>query len=291
MIYKKYKSLIAFTAFAFIFIFSSSQEYLDPLIPDSIPRLFAPGLISTENNHEEGIAFSPDGKEIFFTRYLTDEEGEKQSFLLYLRKEGDTWTKAAKPSFASKSNESEPAFSNDGQSLFFFSERRKPGITPFIGEIWKVERTNGSWGKPRYHENILNASWINSISSTSEGTLYFSSFRDKKMGIFYSELKNGTYQEPVYLPKEINSVAGATNPFISADENILVFEGQTSGYGNTDLYISFKTSQGVWTPAQKLNENINKTRTETNPALSPDGKHLFFTRKGDVYRVRIEYIF
>lgn len=271
------------------------QEYLsqypDPVLADSIPRIFAPGIISKKMSHEEGIAFSPGGKEIFFTRSVADEQGEEESSILFLERKGEKWTSPESPSFASEYNESEPAFSHDGQSLFYFSERRKPGITPYIGEIWKVSRSNGRWSRPRYHENILNAGWINSISTTSEGTLYFSSYRDKKIGIYYSEYINGKYQEPVYLPKEINSVPGATNPFISSDGNTLVFEGQALGYGNTEVYISFKTSEGYWTPAQKLNETINKTLTETNPGLSPDGDYLFFTRQSDIYWVRIEYIF
>ncbi|MFW5821097.1 MAG: hypothetical protein ACOCWA_07395 [Bacteroidota bacterium] len=271
------------------------QEYLslypDPVLADSVPRIFAPGIISKELAHDEGIAFSPNGKQIFFTRSIADEEGERQSFLLYLEKKGDKWSKPAKPSFASDVNESDPSFSRDGQVLYFFSERRKPGISPYIGEIWQVVRSNGNWGKPRYNENILNASWINSLSSTSDGTLFFSSYRDNKIGIYYSELKNGKYQNPVFLPEEVNSIPGATNPFISADGETLLFEGQALGYGNTELYISFKTSEGHWTPGRKLGKTVNKTLTETTPALSPDGKYLFFTREGDIYWVRIEYVF
>jgi Tol biopolymer transport system component len=283
--------LIFSISFAPLFAQNFLKEYGEPLIPDSIPRVFAPGKISVPNSEEEGIAFSPDGSEIFFTRNTADEEGEKISSLLYLKRQGETWSDPRRPAFASKANESEAAFSEEGKSLFYFSERRKPGITPYIGEIWKVSRSENRWGSPRYHENTLNAAWINSISLTESGRLYFSSYRDKKMGIYYSDKINGEYQDPVYLPDAINSVAGATRPFISADESMLLFEGQTLGYGNTELYISFRTDDGIWTPAQKLNSNVNKTKTETNPSFSPDGKYLFFTREGDIYWVRIEYIF
>ena len=292
----KYLSHIIIIMFTLILINPvQGQDYLskypDPVFPDSVPRIFAPGVISERMSHEEGIAFSPGGKEIFFTRSVADEEGEEEISILFLEKKGEKWTSPEPPSFASESNESEPAFSHDGKALFYFSERRKPGITPYIGEIWKVTRSNGRWSRPNYHENILNASWINSISTTSNGTLYYSSYRNKKMGIYYSEVQNGKYQQPVYLPEEINSVPGATHPFISPDGETLIFEGQALGYGNSELYISFKTSKGHWTPAQKLNETISKTLTETNPTLSPDGKYLFFTRNSDIYWVRIEYVF
>lgn len=266
-------------------------NYPDPVLPDSVPRIFAPGYISIPEVHEEGISFSPDGKEIFFTAIKTLEKGEKESSIYYLSQLGNIWSPVKKAPFSYDANESDPGFSADGNTLFYFSERRKPGITPFIGEIWQVTREGGKWSQPVYRENILNETWINSISSTAGHRLYFSSFREKQMGIFYTEKTEGELNEPIFLPGEVNSIAGASNPFISRDESMLVFEGQNSGYGNTELYISFKTSTGLWTPAVRLNESINKTSTETNPSFSPDGKFLFFTREGDLYWVRIEYVF
>jgi Tol biopolymer transport system component len=279
--------------FSFLSLHAQDENFLypDPVLPDSVPRVFAPEFISLEGLHEEGICFSPSLDEIFFTSISENDKGEKVSTIMWLTRNGNTWSPIKKAPFTSKSNESEPAFSDAGDHLFFFSERRKPGITPYIGEIWQTHKLNGKWGNPVYKENILNETWINSVTTTAGGYIFFSSFRNKNMGIFYSEKVNGEYQEPVYLPNEVNSVAGATNPFISRDGNTLVFEGQSTGYGNTDLYISFRTSTGLWTPAIKLNENINKTKTETNPSLSPDGKYLFFTREGDLYWVRIEYVF
>jgi len=265
--------------------------YPDPVLPDSLPGIFAPGLISLPDNHEEGLAFSPDGKEIFFTRILTDEDDVSQSIIFCLKKSGNSWSLVKQAPFTSETNDSEPAFGKDGKQLYFFSERRKPGITPYIGEIWISEKYSKGWGKATYSEDILNEAWINSVSSTINGRLYFSSFRSNQIGIFYSDIHGGEYQEPVYLPKEINSIAGATNPFIAPNDSILVFEGKSKGYQHSELYISFKTTEGIWEPAHKLNEKINLTKTETNPSLSPDGKYLFFTRNGDIYWVRIEYIF
>lgn len=285
--------VLIFSFFCFAALQAQDEKFLypDPVFPDSVPRVFAPDYISLYESYEEGICFSSNMDEIFFTRISDNTDGDKVSSIMWLTRNGDTWSLVKRAPFTSKSNESEAAFSDQDNQLFFFSERRKPGITPYIGEIWQAKKTSGKWGIPVYKENILNETWINSVTATAGGYIFFSSFRNKNIGIYYSEKVNGQYQEPVYLPEEVNSVAGATNPFISRDGNTLVFEGQSEGYGNTDLYISFRTSTGLWTPAIKLNENINKTKTETNPSLSPDGKYLFFTREGDIYWVRIEYVF
>jgi Tol biopolymer transport system component len=265
-------------------------KYPDPVLPDSVPRIFAPGLISLSDSHEEGICFSPDGMEIFFTRKDTVDD-KYRSVIYHQKRTNQAWSPVRSASFTTNANDSQPAFSGDGQTLYFFSERRKPGITSYIGEIWLSTKNRGNWNKPVYPENILNETWITSVSSTKEGRLYFSSYRNKQIGIFYSEKIKGIYQDPVYLPKEINSIAGASNPFITPDDSIIVFEGKPTGYDYTELYISFKTSKGIWEPAQKLNDSINHNKTETNPSISPDGKYLFFTRDGDIYWVRLEYVF
>jgi hypothetical protein len=46
-----------------------------------------------------------------------------------------------------------------------------------------------------------------------------------------------------------------------------------------DLYISFKTSGGAWTPARNMGKGINGRGPEFGTVLSPDGKFLFFTRQ------------
>ena len=286
---------LSFVLIVSIFTNLQSQEnlfgYPDPVLPDSVPRIFAPGLISLADAHEEGLAFSPDGNEILFTREMIDDKDENHSTILQLKRKGNSWSPPRPAPFTTDANDSEPAFGKDGKRLYFFSERRKPGITSYIGEIWVSRKYSGGWGRPTYPQNILNETWINSISSTQEGRLYFSSYRDRRIGIFYSDMINGKYREPVFLPPEINSVAGANRPFITPNDNILVFEGKSSGYDYSELYISFKTSRGIWEPAKKMNSTINKTKTETNPSLSPDGKYLFFTRNGDIYWIKIEYVF
>jgi len=283
--------IILFLTFG-IQVFSQDTElsYPDPVFPDSVPRVFAPGVISIPETVEEGIEFSMYGQEIYFARKSGEGE-ELNSSVYFMHKTANGWTRAKKAQFSSDSRDAEPAISPEKNTLYFFSERRKPGITSYIGEIWLAKRKNGKWQNATYPQNVLNETWINSLSITKNGELFFSSFRNNKMGVFRASVNNGLISEPEYLPKEINSLAGVTKPFISRDGSILLFEGQTGGYGNTEIYISFKTRKGIWEPALKLNENINQTKKETNASLSPDGKYLFFTRNGDIYWVPLEYVF
>lgn len=265
--------------------------YPDPILPDSLPLIFSRETISLPDTYEEGITFSPNADELFITRSVKKDGNIISSKIFTSKRSGNMWSSIVPASFSSNTNESEPAFSADGKTLFFLSERNKPGITSYIGEVWMVKKTSGRWGQAEYPQNILNETWINNVSSTGTGKIYFSSYRNKKIGIYSAGYNNGQYEEPVFLPEEINGIAGASNPFVSSDESIIVFEGKSTGYNKSELYISFRTSAGLWTPAHKLNENVNQTGTESNPSLSPDGKYLFFTREGDIYWIRLEYVF
>jgi len=70
-----------------------------------------------------------------------------------------------------------------------------------------------------------------------------------------------------------------TDPLIAPDESYLIFAAKwKKGYGELDLYVSFKKENGSWTIPKNIKE-LNTEGIELAPALSPEGKYLFFTRR------------
>jgi len=70
-------------------------------------------------------------------------------------------------------------------------------------------------------------------------------------------------------------------PYIAPDESYIIYDGEKeSGFGENDLYISFKVN-GSWSEANNLGPEINTKQTEMCPSVSPDGKYLFFHRGDD----------
>lgn len=51
-----------------------------------------------------------------------------------------------------------------------------------------------------------------------------------------------------------------------------------------DIYYSYLMENGSWSKAEKIKGDVNTEFEESNPAISPDGKHLYFTsnRKGGI---------
>jgi hypothetical protein len=251
--------------------------------PGMIPNKFAPGIVCTEKGWEAAISFSPDNKELFFTRRKTIEGIENR--ILYMKEVDGVWTKPEIASFGKEVMEFEALITPNGKTVLFSSKRSKPAEFNTKGDIWYAKKNNSIWSTAKYFVQQINDGWAMFVSSTNEGTLYFTGGYNKKYGVFKSAFIDGQYDKPEYLPKEINYLHGASHPFVAPDESYIIFDAQPDGMAKTDLYLSFKSKNGSWTKAVKLDETINATKTEGIPTVSPDGKYLFFHRESDIYWV------
>lgn len=99
--------------------------------------------------------------------------------------------------------------------------------------------------------------------------------------------KGETWGPPESISAQINTPNNEGTPSLSADGRTLVFtacQGRT-GFGSCDLYISRKTGN-TWSEPQNIGPAINTPAWESQPALSADGRRLYFVsdRKGGVGR-------
>jgi Tol biopolymer transport system component len=84
---------------------------------------------------------------------------------------------------------------------------------------------------------------------------------------------------PVSTPLTVSPSRGADfNPFISRDGLSLYFSSdRPGGFGGFDIWVSERPSvNDPWGEPQNLGPNVNTPSTENSPALSPDGRHLYF---------------
>jgi hypothetical protein len=118
------------------------------------------------------------------------------------------------------------------------------------------------------------------LSASSKGTYYFDEVGTEGDGsIRYSRLVNGIREEPKLTGKEINNGTWLAHPFIAPDESYIIFDGKKEGgYGDSDLYISYRQQDGSWGKAINLGDKINTEAWEASASVTPDGKYLFFNR-------------
>ena len=73
---------------------------------------------------------------------------------------------------------------------------------------------------------------------------------------------------------------------MAPDLSYLIFSGnRPEGYGQGDLYISFKDEAGKWGEAVNMGPEFNNQGHQLCPFVSRDGKYFFFTSEQDIYWV------
>lgn len=240
------------------------NPYLGQKPPGLTPIPFAPGLVSTDLI-EVNSAFTPDMKAFYFIR--RGEENKKSAFYEYKYNEiNGMWEKSevASPWIG------RPVISPDGETMH-------------LGDRY-LKRTESGWSELQNLEppTVSNDSmYIMRLSSAANGTYYFDTYMesDSTFPIRYSRLIDGKHEEPIALPKTINTGAFLSHPFIAPDESYLLFDAQREdGFGDSDIYISFKQKDGTWGNAINLGDKINTNAWEASASITPDGKYLFFTR-------------
>jgi hypothetical protein len=269
-------------------------DYFGQTPPGDSAVLFAPGVVSLPDRFENAITFSPDGKECCFETY--DAVNWTWGTILYARYDNNQWSDFKPAVFLDSTTYFDilPMFSPDGQKFLFSSAR--PSKAYSYVDLWMCKRSEGSWGSPVNLGTSINEQNIDeSYSSISlNGNIYFN--KDNTNAIWFSACVNGVYSRAVKMKEPINSEYGAGAAFIAPDESYLIFSSsKPGGYGENDLYISYRKEDSTWTHPINLGSKINSPDREAAARISPDGKYLFFSRSkvkvyNDIYWVNTRFI-
>ena len=195
--------------------------------------------------------------------------------------------------------ESTPALSRD-EKLLYFATNGRGGATGL--DIWVATRLDKEdplgWGAPVKLQGDVNSAAADLGPAplydrkTKTLTLYFYSTRLGGSGcrdIYSSTLgENGGFA-PAVLVTELNTPGEDEQPAIRRDGLEIYFGSnrpvtapcQGAGNPGGDLYVSSRASTSdPWMPPVKLGMTINTTGAEGRPALSFDGRSLYFFSDG-----------
>lgn len=245
------------------------------------PEIFEPGLLLKDGVF--GFTLSPDAQEAF---WVESRGGRDTLIIMHSRFVDKKWQSASVATFSGNTawKDIDPMFSPDGKMILFQSNRPSEGKSNAKNDfdIWAVTKTSTGWSAPVHLGNVINTENSESFASiTSSGSIYFMKDNPDGIGtsdIYHSILKNGAYQTPVNLGTPINTTFRESNPFISPDENYLIyFSSDSTGLGSVDLYISFM-EKGTWTAPINLGQPINSDVGEFCPFVHSLQKRLYFSR-------------
>lgn len=285
---RKYLLALVFVVFCCSSVFS--QSYFGETTPGMTPKIFAKNFISSDE-FEFGGMFTPDGKEYFFTRRPTYEGAENRIF--HTKLVNGKWTEPILAAFAQNAFEFEPFITPDGEKIYFYSTRKDNRDNRFDGDLWISQKTENGWSEAEYFISTVNKEYCMGVTASENGTLFFTAAHNDKRGVFYAENQLGKYPEVKFMPAEINSNY-YSHPFIASDESYIIMDGQPTGRGKSELFVSFRKKDKSWTTPVNMGKLINATLTEFGASVSPDGKYLFFHRRvggnGDIYWVDAKII-
>ena len=253
-------------------------------------EIFAPGVIST--GHEFSVTFTPDMKEVYFTRNFPEQ---KINHIMRSRFTNGEWEEPRRISFSDdKWSDLDPALTPDGRRLIFVStrpSRTAPNVRNM--DIWYSERIAHDWKEPQIVENVNSPAKEGSPTVARDETLCFFSDRAREANnnsIYCSVLHAGKYGPPQKLGPEINSNYSDTSPYLTPDgKKLFFYSTRPGGSGGADLYVTVK-SHARWSPARNLGLTVNTAAWEYNPMISPNGKFLYFGRERNIYRIPIKLL-
>ncbi|MDW3195227.1 MAG: hypothetical protein R8G66_22825 [Cytophagales bacterium] len=223
------------------------------LVPEKLPDEF-----TTENWKLAGM-FEPGMEEFYFT---TSEENPFEPHVIVFRKENRVW----------KKYDFYTSFSGDENTLYSKSNY--------------IERTAAGWSTMKSLGPMFDREdWgIMRLTASANGTLVFDDWKNNDV-IRISRVKEGNRETPELLGKEINVGKWTAHPFLAPDESYLIWDSEREeGYGDSDLYISFRQSDDSWGAAINMGNQVNTSFHENAVRLTPDGKYFTFGRHEEIVK-------
>jgi tetratricopeptide (TPR) repeat protein len=197
------------------------------------------GKVNTES-HDGILSITPDGSGM----YVYKNDGKVSGDIFYSQKDINTGefleaTSLAFPINTKNRFESSTSITEDGQFLYFISERDK-GLGR--GDIYVSQRMNGNWTEPKNMGSVINTPGDEKFVFIHPNgkVIFFASNGHLSLGgydIFKSEFINGSWTPPMNLGYPINTVNEESTLSITRDNKTMFLAAEfDNSLGERDIY-------------------------------------------------------
>lgn len=155
----------------------------------------------------------------------------------------------------------------------------------FNQDIWEAHWNGNEFTLKHHPDYPLNNALPNSVSSfgvNKNQLILINQFvRGGGMAKGFSRTErqaDGSWSFPVPLPiNDYHNSGEDVNLTMSKDGKVIILSMERAdGMGKSDLYISFKQTDGRWSRPENMGGGVNSPWRETTPHLSADGRKLYF---------------
>jgi len=167
--------------------------------------------------------------------------------------------------------------SGDLQTMAFM------GKNPFYSGVYVAVKNGEVWGRPNnITPSIASDGNMDVVSLSRDGKAMLLAVGDQfTSSIYISVYENRRWNPAISLGKPINSRYYEASAAFSPDGNSLYFSSnRKESLGGMDIFRSDKQEDGTWGEPVNLGPGINTILNEDVPAVSPDGKRLYFSSQG-----------
>ena len=217
-------------------IYSSYFTGKDWNVPKRISELSTMG-------HDASVSLSADGRTMLLYRADIDPKAEDAGDIYISFRKGDHWSKPEKLKGGINTvyKESHAAFSSDGKTIYFTSNR--PGGKGGMDIYSSTQNKQGEWQKPINLGDVINTEYdeIGPFFHADGKTLFFSSKGHKTIGgfdFFSTEKTKSGWTTPQNLGYPINSLLDDIYYTPTTDGKRAYFAStRQGGKGKLDLYL------------------------------------------------------
>jgi TolB protein len=253
------------------------------LVPTSPVERFAPDVASTAHS-EIRLTISPDGRTaLWFSR---DRPGGAGGYDIWMARRGPAGWEAAVPvPFNTPGREFDPAFSADGRTVFFCSDR--PGGAGG-DDLYRVAFRDGRFGPAQTLGAAVNSPGdeFAPMPARDGRRLLFSSDRPGGRGghdLYLAERGPSDFAPAQALEGAVNTAANEFDASFLGDDGTIVFaRAMDFATDRVDLFVSFRDG-AVYGPGARLPEPVNHPDQDTYGAMidwsAPD--RLLFSARRD----------
>lgn len=269
-------SIAITTTYLFAQVIPVDSLYLGQTPPGNIRKIFN---LAVDQGYfaAEKISISPDGKEIYYEEINNNWTSFKFKYYKYYNNQWNGPLNLFNGFYCL-------SLSPDGKSIYFENNN--------YNDCWISNRQDTAWSSPA---RFLNNFDVHSLNFTNLGNYYLSSSIAGGIGqrdICKLIIENSD-TSLIGLGLPLNSSALDGDFFISNDESFIVLMSKRSGgFGNTDLYISFRKSNDTWTNPKNMGSSINTGGDDFGPYVTADNKYLFYesgyTYPSSIYWIKVD---
>ncbi|WMJ72813.1 OmpA family protein [Cytophagaceae bacterium ABcell3] len=162
-------------------------------------------------------------------------------------------------------------------------------------DLWYSKNYDGFWDEAEPFDHPVNSACNEGSATISRDgkTLYFT--RCKVAGFQYDcadvigncdiyvthKKEDGTWGKPENLGENVNTIYWDSQPTLSHTEDTLYFASdRPGGFGLSDIWYTYKKSNGTWAKAKNMGPVINTRENEVSPFYHPKYHVLYFSSKG-----------